>query len=116
MDKLNILPFFRDDEYDDAMYRSEHYAIFGHDPQPGRDGSCTHEIHGRIRQAANGATITTDFDGRGIVSEDSVLAAQKQNRYDDIFQTTKQFQREVEEEEKTQRMIQAGLLPYRRVF
>lgn len=116
MDKLDILPFFRDEDYDQNLYRSEHNAIFGHEPQPGRDGSCTHEIHGRIRQAAQGATIITEFDGRSIVSEDSVLASQKQRRYDDIFRATQQFQQEVEEEEKLERMARVGLISPRRVF
>ncbi len=116
MDKLDIVPFFRDDEYDQKMYADEHYAIFGHEPQPGVDGRCTHELHGRIKQELEGATFITEFNGREIVSEDSVLAEMKQKRYDDIYNATKQFQREVEEEEKTERMVKAGILPVRRVY
>jgi hypothetical protein len=116
MDKLTVLPFFRDDDYDQSMYHDEHVAIFGHEPQPGRDGSCTHELHGRIRQAAKGATIVTPFDGEAIVSEDTVLASQRQRRYNDIYRATQQFQAEVEEEEKLERMAQLGLISPRRVF
>jgi hypothetical protein len=44
------------------------------------------------------------------------VGKEKDDRYKAIFEATRQFQREVEEEDKLKRMQEAGLIPARLVY
>lgn len=116
LDKLRILPDLHDAEYDDDEYVQEHYAIFGHWPPRNPRIKCEHPIHAAVAREMNGATGITPFDGEMIVSDDSVLEAERQGRYNEVFDATRQFQRQVEEEDEQKRLMDLGLIPTKRIY
>lgn len=115
LDKLQYADFRTPDE-DAELYEDEHMEIFGHWPKNGPDGKCTHEMHTKIRRAMNGATIEVPFNASMIVSEDSELAKDRQDRYDMIFKQTQQWQREIEQEEKHERLRKLGIITTARIY
>ena len=113
-DLTRIIPDLHDIEFDEAARREEHYAIFGHMPPEG--AKCNHPVHDAVRREMNGAYIEVDFDPNGVISSDSELERQRQARYDSIYQATRQFQKEVEQEEKMESARRAGLILPGRVY
>ena len=64
----------------------------------------------------NGMTLEVPFDPNEVISDDSELARQRQERYDMIYNATRQFQKEVEQEEKMENARKAGLILPGRVY
>jgi hypothetical protein len=114
--KLRVLPDLRNDEYDRENYENEHYAIFGHMPPEEPGAKCEHPIHDKIRREMNGATIEVPFDGSIIISDDSPVAKEAKDRYDMIYNATKQFQKEIEQEDKENAARKAGLILPNRIY
>lgn len=103
-------------DHDNNERIEEHYNIFGHYPPENPSDKCQHPIHTGVRRVMNGMTVEVPFDGSAIISDDSVVGKERKDRYDAIFNATRQFQREVEEQEKLERMQAAGLIPAKLVY
>lgn len=100
-----------DASYDMDEREQEHWNIFGHLPPMDPNERCDHPLHAAIRREMNGLTVEVPFDPEAVVSDDSEVAREKQERYDLIYNATRQFQQEVEQEDKLKRMQEAGLIP-----
>ena len=114
--KLREVVDVHDREHDLSEREEEHYLIFGHYPPENPSEKCPHPIHAGVRQAMNGMTVEVPFDADAIVSDDSEVGAERKARYDAIFNATRQFQKQVEEEDRLKRMQEAGLIPAKLVY
>lgn len=99
-----------DREHDLEQYREEHWNIFGHLPPDDPSERCEHPIHAAVRQAMNGMTLEVPFDASDVVSDDSIVGEERQNRYNDIYQATKELQRQIREEEALENARKMGLV------
>ena len=114
--RLRAVVPVHDSEHDLSEREEEHYLIFGHFPPEDPSEKCQHPIHAGVRRVMNGMTVEVPFDASAIVSDDSEVGREKKERYDAIFNATRQFQREIEEQEKLERMQKAGLIPAKLVY
>jgi hypothetical protein len=115
-DLTRVIPDLHGADHDNEARREEHFELFGHWPPDDPGEQCRHEVHDRIRREMNGATFEIPFDGRTIISSDSELERQRQSRYDMIFQATRQFQKQVEMEDKYENARKAGLILPDRIY
>jgi hypothetical protein len=114
--KLRSVVPVHDADHDNEQRREEHYLIFGHFPPENPSEKCQHPLHAAVRREMNGMTLEVPFDGDAIVSDDSEVGRERKERYDRIFQATRQFQKQVEEEDRLERMKEAGLIPAKLVY
>jgi hypothetical protein len=111
-----VIPDMYTPDHDNEQRIEEHHAIFGHYPPEDPREKCDHPMHSQIRRVMNGALIEVPFDAEAIVSDDSVVGKERDDRYRAVFEATRQFQREVEEEDKLKRMQEVGLIPAKLVY
>lgn len=115
-DLTRIIPDLHDQEFDNTSRMEEHFELFGHWPPKDPGEKCQHEVHAAIRREMNGMTVEIPFDPNEVVSIDSELERQRQARYDMIFQATRQFQQEVEQEDKHANARKLGLILPDRIY
>lgn len=106
-DWTRILPDITDESHDAEERRETHYKLFGHYPPEDPQAKCEHPMHADIRRAMNGAQIDIPFDPEEVVSDDSQLAKAFKDRYNVVFQRTKDLQRQIEEEEAERELMAA---------
>jgi hypothetical protein len=105
-----ILPNTATPESDADEYREMHLELFGHFPPANPQDRCDHPIHAAMRREMNGGEVYIAFDPNEVVSEDSVLNAKGKARYDRVFTDTQQWQKEIEEEERAERLRESGFI------
>lgn len=74
-----------DAETDRDWSADEHEILFGHSPQPGKDGRCTHPSHNELRRLmeAPGVEAEVLFDPNTVISEDSRIHVDAERAYSD---------------------------------
>lgn len=115
-DLTQIIPNLHDEAFDQENRREEHYAIFGHLPPDDPNEKCQHPIHAAVRREMNGMALEVPFDPNEVISDDSELARQRQERYDMIYNATKQFQAQVEMEDRYENARKVGLILPDRIY
>lgn len=109
-DRMIILPDMTTISEDANEYRENHFDIFGHYPPRDPSDKCDHPIHAAMRREMNDAEVTIMFDGGAVVSEDSLANKKGKDRYDYIFERTRQWQQEVEETQREEALRKAGII------
>lgn len=108
-DWQHIVPDLNSAEEDREHRRRAHLDLFGHEPPEDPSQKCDHPIHAEIRRAMNGAKHEVPFDGTEIITADSAYEQARRERYGIVFEATREFQKQVEEEEAFERVRDMGL-------
>lgn len=115
-DRTIILPDLTTISEDAMEYRENHFDLFGHYPPRDPSDKCDHPIHAAMRREMNGANVVVLFDASEVVSEDALETKKKKDRYDYIFDETRQWQQQLEEEQREETLRKAGIIVPGRVY